>query len=201
MEIEFKLRVDGYQEDIIPVMNKIDKWSIVQEDPDGENPHCHCYLKTVLKRDTMVKRIKQLKNYVKGNGFYSLRELIPDDDKNLKYHAYMCKESKPTYHGFTSDEIEEIKAYQSKVKEQIKEKKAKKRTILQQMEDKFNYKRGEVFTDQVVEDVINFYEEQGTLVREFAMISQVQTLLLKYDPTYKMTLSVNIHKALDKSKI
>ncbi len=69
------------------------------------------------------------------------------------------------------------------------------------MEKEFKYEVDEKLdTCKVIGDVIRYYKENGILVREFLMISQVQTLLLKYQPYYEQTLMCNIHKAIDKSR-
>lgn len=149
-----------------------------------------------------------------GNSYYSLRELTPDsedpqDCPYLKYHAYMAKVSEPTYVGFSVASLSamklQIEVRNKAVKAEIAERKAKRRTVLQQMEDEFGYdKDGKSLTldvNMVCRDVCNFYRNHGKLVREFAMISQVQTLLLKYLPRYQNVLECNISKSVNKSMI
>jgi len=66
------------------------------------------------------------------------------------------------------------------------------------MEDEFQFEQNppedlHVITYQVVQ----FYKKHGKLVRKFAMVSQVQTLALKYLPGYGHLLLCSIIKAVD----
>lgn len=198
----FKLRIDLLAHDE-SITKGIKKYAYVQEKVDT-NPHIHYRLETDLKRATIIQRVKKLPGYHKGNAFYSLRELKPDDDGYLRYDAYLRKEGKPTYVGYSEEDIKEIKEFDSKIKEEIKEKKLSKRTALQKIESAYftdvkegiDVKRDEYVTKEYVVDcVLEFYKQQGTLVREFFMVSLCQTLCLKYVPSYTVSFK---RRLLDK---
>lgn len=199
----YKIRVDTHCDPSL-ICNGHTKYAYCYENnEDFTNPHTHFYLETTLKRDSIVKRIKKLEEFKPGNGFYSCRELHPDTDTKFKsYLAYLLKQNDAHFEGFSSEEISEIKQYNDQVKAEIKERKAKKKPIIDQIIDHYKYDEiPPTCYHQVITDIIEFYKDQGKLVREFAMVSQVQTLLLRYVDDYKYTLSTNILKAIDKSRM
>lgn len=208
----YKLRIDSH-DCVESITQGINVYSYVFEglssfeNPEESNPHTHFYLATRLKSDSIRKRIKKLPNYKPGNGFYSLSKLDPGDDPDfpyLKYHAYMAKEGLPVYSGFLRERLNKLKhaivEHNAKVKLEIKSKRKSRRTILQQMEDDFKYsERTDLDRNTVVRDVVEWYKINDKLPREFLMVSQVQYLLLKYDPDYQITLETNILRSIDKS--
>ena len=143
-----------------------------------------------------------------GNCFYSLRELSEDEEDPascpyLKYLAYMAKQNDIHFHGFSDSALSEMKLQiverNKAVKAEILDRKRKRRTVLQQMEDVFCYdKNPPQDSAQVVTDVITWYKTQEKLVRKFQMVSQSQTLCLKYIPTYQYTLLHSILTDVDK---
>lgn len=195
----YKLRIDGIHLND-KLLKGILKYSFVDEKKDT-NPHTHYYLETTLQRASLVARVKNLPTYKPGNGFYSLRHLKPDEDGFLKYHAYMVKEGKVVYSGFPDDEIAEIIIYNDKIVADMKKKKKAKKTIINQIIEEYTYdETPPLDAHQVITDVIAFYKKHEKLVREFAMVSQVQTLLLRYLEDYGHTLAGNIFKAIDKTQ-
>lgn len=193
--IHYKLRIDSHSDDNLLITKGMSKYSYCYEGTDLGNPHMHFHIISDLKRASLIARVKALPHYVKGNGFYSLRELRPEDDGYLRYDAYIMKETKPVYVGYSSDEITAIEEFDAKIKQEIKEKKQSRKTILQQIDDKYFSEVDDgildgtyVMKEFVVDKVLEFFQESGSLVREFQMISICQTLCLKYVRSYSFTL-------------
>lgn len=197
----YKIRVDVHDDPKI-ITKGHSKYAYCYEGTDTDNNHMHFYLETTLTRASIVSRIKKFKDFKPGNGFYSCRELVPDadDTKFKKYLAYIMKENKSTFVGFSEEQFSEIKLYNDTVKQEIKERKEKKKPVLDQIIAHYDYEANPPMDQmQVVDEVIQFYKETGRLVREFAMVSQVQTLLLRYCPEYKSQLANNIYRAINKT--
>lgn len=182
----YKLRVDT--DNIMELERILLKYSstylICQENEGCENPHCHAYLETNTKQATIRNVLR--KKYGSGNGSYSLKAL--DEQYPVEYLAYCIKE-KNYRHTLPEEQIEKAKEYDLKVKEEMKKKKAERRTQLQKIEEKYfsNVVDGidtelnrYVDVEHVADKVIEFYRENSILVREFMMISLIQTLSLKY---------------------
>lgn len=183
-------------------------------DDEVNRDHYHYFIKTHLSSDAFRKRIRSHPLYgtidpldgkpFKGNKFFALKTLVITEgfDYPVEPLGYLLK---PSVENCWTEDLEQLKEEIKKYCEEINEKRKRetknRKTIIQDMEDTFNYTVGEVYTDEVISDVIGYYKEKGKLVREFAMVSQVQTLLLKYDPTYAHTLSTNIHRQIDKTRI
>lgn len=194
----YKLRVDTDEinglKDIIVKYCSV--YLIAQEDAGSENPHCHAYLETNTKQATLRNVLR--KNYGSGNSSYSLKAL--DEQCPVEYLAYCVKQN--TYiHNLPDEVILRAKEYDKKVKIQMKEKKKNRKTILQRMKEEFKYEeRKDLTYDEVITDVIKFYKDHEILIRENMIVSQVQTLLIKYVPSYSYVLSANVHKTLDKAR-
>lgn len=200
----YKIRIDDHFDHSIITKGHSVYAYCYENNPDGDNAHMHFYLETSLKRASLIARIKSLETFKPGNGFYSCRELQPEsgEDKYLAYLAYLKKDGKSHFYGFTSDMEKQITDYNDKVKNQIKQRKASKKTIIEQIIEHYKYEdKPPLDTNQVVTDLIAFYKDQGKLVREFAMVSQVQTLLLRYFDDYSYTLGLNILKQIDKTRM
>jgi len=202
------LRVDTHNVD--GLAKGLGCYSFVYEDnEDGTNPHVHFYLETKLKNDSLRKRVKMLKDYRKGNGFYSLRELQPGDNEEfpyLKYHAYMAKIAQPEYVGFERARLSRLRdavaEYNRNLKEELKARRLARKTIVQQISEYYEYdQNAPESTEQIAIDVINFYLEKGKLVRKFAMVSQVQTIALKYVPRYRSVLLYSIMRDVDQTTV
>ena len=190
MNTYYKCRIDTHdQKEVFDFVKKIDRYIIAFENnTDGTNPHVHYYIETDFKRDTLVKRIKKMKNYSPGNGFYSLRELTPDEDGYTKYLAYIIKDNDIQTKGFTSEELQTIRERNDLVVQEMKERKQKRKTVLQQIVEKYDYdnKPPTHFKPyRIISEVVSYYIEEEKLVREFLIVSQVQTILLKYSKEYE----------------
>lgn len=190
----YKVRVDTQDVDKFKLF--LDKYSDVNcychEHKFEDNPHCHAYMETTAKQGTLRNRIR--KDFGSGNGSYSMKEVEKDP---VEYIAYMMKDGDFCAGNIAESLLREAQEYDLKVKTQIKEKKKSRKTVMEQMIEKFNY--DEVPPQdrcQVVTDVVAFYKDERKLVREFAMVSQVQTLLLRYIPAYANDLEAVIHKKL-----
>lgn len=199
MEHHFKLRVDLDRHDPSITLG-VEKYNYVLETPTGvnPNPHIHYHLVSAFKRDTFVKRIKKLPEYSMeevsshGNGFYSLKKLTPDDDGYLRYDAYLCKQGPPTYVGYSTDECIDILNFQEKVTDEMAVAKKARRTQYQCIVDEYfsNAQDGFIGAIKVtelycVECVVDYYHKERKLVREFMMLSLIQTLCLQYVPHYQ----------------
>lgn len=194
----YKLRIDSH-DSVERILKGINKASYVFENNDTlDNPHTHYYLETDLKRDSIIKRVKGLSEYRPGNGFYSLRELQPEGNGYIKYHAYMLKEGEVQYRGFSDEEKKEIKEYQAQVKQEMKEKKQSKKTQLQKIEaiviEEMKKLEADALPDErwILDQIIFYYREQGTLIRQFQLVSIAQTLCLKYVSGYHYRLRQQI---------
>lgn len=182
----YKLRVDTDNLDTIEdVLKKYTSKYIVSLENEGkENPHTHSYIETDTKQATLRNVLR--KTFGAGNSSYSLKEL--DEQSPKEYLAYVIKE-KNYRHNLSEEVIKQAKEYDEKVKEGIKEKKQGRKTQLQKIEEMY----AEELKDlpcrgfgiaKITQLVVGYFKETGILVREFAMVSIVQTLSLKYVPEY-----------------
>lgn len=185
---KYKLRLDTIDEGKIKVfIERYIKgdWIYSFEDRDGSNPHSHLYIETDIKRETMVSWIR--KNIGAGNRSYSLKKL--EDEHNIyKYIAYVIKEG--DYHQrVQSGLLEKAKEYDLKVKKEMSD---KKKTVVERIKvdigDTFD---GSLY--DLVDKVTDMYIAEGKLVRQFQLVSIIQTLALHYNvddfrKTYKMRL-------------
>lgn len=195
----YKLRVDTDSiAHVKPILMKYtDRWLVCIENIGEENTHCHAYLETNTKEATLRNVLR--KKFGSGNGVYSMKNL--SEQYPIEYLAYCIKE-KNYEHTLPNEIILKAIEHDKKVKEEIKEKKKSRRTILEKLEEYIDFPNNPTLdTCTIVSKVVDYYKETGTLVREFALISQVQTLLLKHTDDYASTLEMNIHRAIDKSKI
>lgn len=166
-------------------------WEYQNTKSERKRPHAHLYLE--FEKSPNMKDIREkLRTYIgKGNSAYSIKAMDYVDE-NIQYIAYMLKEGMYT-HNLENSRYQKCKEYNEKVKLQLKEKKSTKKTVLEQIEEKYfsNVVDG-VYVDKdlfvtpenTIRNVIEFYKETGTLIREFQIISIVQTLLLKYCQFY-----------------
>lgn len=175
----YKLRIDTHEHE--KLLKGITQYIISYENtPEMTNPHTHFYIKTDLKRRTLISRVKALISYRPGNGFYSLRELEPDDDGYLKYQAYLLKQKNFTFVGFSDAEKEQIHQYNEKVQEQMKERKQKKLPVWKKIMSTIN--PANVDYDLILSSVISYHRENEILVRVFQIISYTDTIYLKMCP-------------------
>lgn len=190
----YKIRVDT--DNIMEFERLLLKYStnylVCQENMGTDNPHCHAYVETNTKQATIRNAIR--KQYGAGNGSYSMKSL--DEKYPIEYLAYCIKE-KNYRHTLPESLIKQAKEYDFKIKKEMKEKKEARKTILQKMDEEFDLANQEIITEMdIVYKVIDYYKRNGILVRQFQMVSQVQTLLLKYDPNYTNVLCCNIQRSL-----
>lgn len=209
----YKLRLDTDDNDL-PLelcLKYFNTYLISFEGRDTDNPHCHIFgtLKIEYKEPALRSYIR--KAVGSGNGNYSLKKL--DNDKPIEYLAYCLKEDTNPRHNLPEALFKEAEEYNQKVKEEIKQKKANRRTQLQIIIDdhcshffpsdenpniyfyrteptKDDPNQYKIFVgkETIINLVINYFKETGTLIRQFALISIIQTLLLKYVPDYSREL-------------
>lgn len=208
----YKLRVDT--EDKIELKNLLIKYTEVfligLENGGTNNPHCHVYFETTHQSSAIRMAIR--KKYGSGNGVYSLKEL--DEKQPIEYISYCLKENN-FIHTLDEEFITKCKEWNTKIQTEMKEKKEGRKTILQKIEEYYEYAskdendfidwtRNQVFTPigkgpkiDIVRDVIDYYQKHEILVREFQMVSQIQTLKLKYDKTYSEQLYCSLKNKLN----
>lgn len=178
--ISYKARFDVCDESIITTFVEKyckDEWLYSFEGLDTDNPHCHLYFNSIVKRETIAQWIRR--NIGVGNKSYSLRQL-DDIDSLYKYIAYCIKDGNYKKR-ISSELLDKSIAYDAKVK---KDKSRKRTTILDQLKGEI----GEVYIgspEEMIDIVVKFYKDQGKLVREFQIVSVCQTLLLYYDTGYE----------------
>lgn len=193
----YKLRIDSIDPDVIShIANHYspDCYLFAVEGLTETNPHTHFYLEMEGKPTALRAYIR--KHVGAGNGIYSLVEL--DECKPVEYLAYCIKGGD---HQSRNIDLDPAKSYDFKIKDDRSKKKKERKTVLQSIIEHYQFDTVP-FSDRstIIDQVILYHKEKGVLIREFAMISIVQTLLLRYDPTYSTTISYNIHKAIDKSR-
>lgn len=195
----YKLRVDTDDKEKFRefLLKYTDKYLFAMENKGKENTHIHAYMETTTKQATLRTNIR--KRFGSGNGVYSLKEL--DAAAPVEYLAYCIKEDKSYDTNLSPEVIDLAKEYDFQVKKEIKEKKANRKTILQKIQAEYEFEIGKYDADQIITIVIQYTKDHELPVREFAMLSQVQTLLLKYSPEYFHTLSCNLHKGIDKTRM
>lgn len=193
----YKVRIDT--NDRTRTTNFLDKYSdcylISFENQETDNPHCHGYLETTTKQATIRNAIR--KQYGGGNGSYSLKSL--DEERPLEYLAYIIKEGDYVNSGIPEETLAKAKEHDALVKTQMKEKAKQRRTTLEVLQEELasdlvvqqdeSYIR---YKERILMAVIHWYKKKGTLIRQFMIVSQVQTLLLKHHPDGDMHLSCQI---------
>lgn len=181
----YKLRVDtNDKEELYERLKKYSDTMIVSIENIGlDNVHCHCYFESTTSSLTIRQMIR--KHYGSGNGVYSMKEL--DEPKPIEYISYCIKEGNQMISpSFDSAFIRECNEWNARVKSEIKTKKENKKTVLDKIIEHYDYEnKKELWIPQVVDDVLLYYKENKILVREFQIKSQIQTILLRYQPTYQ----------------
>ena len=183
----YKLRVDTDNIDTIEgILKKYSSNYIVcLENVGTDNTHSHAYLETNEKQATIRNVLR--KTFGSGNSSYSLKEL--DEQYPTEYLAYVVKE-KLFRHNLPQDVIDKAIAHDKEVKEGIKEKKANKKTQLEKIielnkEQLEGMKQAKGYSmPEITDMVLKYYKENKILVREFQIISLVQTLSLQYVDGY-----------------
>ncbi len=157
------------------------------------NPHLHFY----LSGGEGPTRYHLRKLCGAGNAGYSLKQM--DEEYPIEYLSYMMKEGEIIWNNVPQEKINEAVAWQAKVKAEMLEKKEKRKTRLQKIEEYIIGKGLDVCWNgshamYITRNVILYYKENELLVREFAMVSQIQTLCLKMVEGYSSQLEDNIMK-------
>ena len=173
--------------------------------------HTHYYIVSAVKEKTLRSHLRDVvgsgSSTARGNAIYSLSEMTLDNQPfAVEYLAYMCKEGKVYLSElFPTDWLQLAKQADAVVKASIKEKRKQKGTVLQVIESAVleNWETisdgyrvnpdGEILTSNtLVPFVVKLTKAKGTLVREFALVSIIQTLLLKYDPSFEDILQTKL---------
>lgn len=186
----YKLRLDSINPDVCLHLCKTYSpitWVWATENVGLENPHSHFYLE--------LEKTPALRSYIRktvgsGNTAYSLKKL--DSLVPVEYLAYIIKCGEFRSH---SVDLSEAQAYDSSVKDKMKS--DKKRMSLIDKVILFNRWDAESLLDyhNIISGIIEYYKDQGTLIREFQLVSLAQTLFLKFIPSYHDDLSFNIFKS------
>ena len=187
----WKLRI--HTDDIDKVEDVLKKYatSYVVSFETAQREHIHSYLETTQKEATIRNKLR--KTFGSGNQTYSLKEL--DEEKPIEYLRYVVKDGLYR-HNLPQDLIDKAIESDLQVKEGMKEKKKSKKTQLVLIRERYFNKRvknhlgvEEDFKDYtlsyVLDSVMEYYEESDILIREFQLVSLIQTLSLKYVKGYK----------------
>lgn len=164
----------------------------------NERPHYQIYFESrSLKRTLEVPFRNQAKAAgLKGNAGWFLQ--VCED--RIKTIAYCLKDNDYLIEGISEADLQVAKEYDISVKNGLKTRKSNKRTQLQCIEDVYAEElkslphRGFGIAE-ITKLVVRYFKESGTLIREFALVSIVQTLALKYVPEYQGDLE---RRLLDK---
>jgi len=202
LEMKFyKLRLD----DETPYIQDCYAYAYCQEKgKDGDNPHIHMYIATGSPEQTIRSRV--IKRVGRGNGKYSLKEL--DDEYPIEYLAYMLKEEnwikKDQYKNIPDEILKKVVEFNELVKDEMKVKKDSKKTVLQKMTREIQARivDGKVLYENcikkvyqpitvnwIIDFVVSWYRSEGTLIREFQLVSLVQTLSLSFIDGYAHELA------------
>lgn len=192
----YKLRIDTINHDVCHhICNRYSPscwvWSV--EEVASSNPHSHFYLE-MDKKAQIALRAYIRQTIGSGNGCYSLK--ILQELKPLEYLAYVIKAGESDHHNI---DLSEALAYDEKVKNSLKEKKTKPKAIdLIIIYNKWDTEPPGCI-HHCIDGVVDYYKTSGILIREFSLVSQAQTLCLKYFPEeYGTYLSHNIYRAVVK---
>ena len=182
----YKLRLDTHDVSFVKSFlaeYSTGTWMYCLEGKGTDNPHCHAYFESTFatKKELDKLRYSIRKKVGSGNKAYMLKKC---DHMPMEYFAYMVKDGDYYHQGMSEETLKEALEYDENVKSDLSKKK-QRMTILQKIEHHYSYAQAPP-TDAraIIHDVIQYYRETETLVREFAIISQVQTLTLKYIPKY-----------------
>lgn len=154
-------------------------------------PHFHAYMETTTQEATLRLNIKALAPREKGgNKTYSLTKLKQTSQQAC---AYFMKEADYEYHNLSEEFIAECQACMKTQQEEHKEKKKGKTTQLQDLiaimdkrVEEFSTRLNPTIGEMVVVDAVHsYYEEKGTLFRQFQVDCLIKTLCARYVPGYK----------------
>lgn len=147
--------------------------------------------------------ILTIRRYLRENGFtrkYSIKE--SDEQYPIEYLAY-CIKQKRYRHNLPEYVIANAIEHNDKVVSEMKKKKTERKTILQQI---IEAHEGELFLLEEMDlgkavhttyhIVVNFYKEKKALIREFQILSLVQTILVQYVSYYPNVMYKNVYDKL-----
>lgn len=194
----YKLRVDLKvpKEQIVTLVSDASNSYCYVVEQLETNPHIHFYLETLVLQPALRARIRKLVG--SGNGTYSLKNT---EEHPIEYLAYLLKEGTPIYFNIPEGVRTLSVEYDAKVKAERKALKASRETRLQKLktfiakgleEAKANWN-----LPNVTRLTLLYYKEEQLLVREFAIVSQIQTILLQEDDEYFRVLSNRIRDKLE----
>lgn len=194
----YKLRVDTVDPEVLVHITRHyspDCYLVAVEGLDGENPHSHYYLE--MEENTATNLRAYIRRTVgTGNRVYSCSEA--DSEKPVEYLAYCIKCADYQSHNI---DLTAAKSHDYKIKDDRVRIKKERKSVLQSIIEHYKYdETGIMDASTCIDQVILYHREKGVLIREFFLVSLVQTLLLKYLPEYSVTLAFNIHRAIDKSR-
>lgn len=203
--LSYKIRIDTHNKSVIDkVIKDIDRYIVSFEGgPDTQTKaHVHMYVETTVSHRTLRARITKQKDNItteeNKKGWYSCVELLPekDNDLYLSYTSYIVKDNKYITSGITDHELGLMVAHDLDTKKKYKEKKSRK-TVYQELEEyvskEYNDEHPSSNVRKLISEVVEFYRVNDKLIREFAMVSQIQTLALKYIPHYYLELEERLH--------
>lgn len=201
----YKLRCDlenTSYEDVVSLVKRdsttyMGCYEVIKSVDGDSNPHCHFYLETVVKQATLRQRLRKLVG--KGNRNYSLKDL-DGEQYPIEYLGYLVKGEELIHVGIPESVLSEAKEYDAQVKKQIKERKEKRKSRYTRLDEAFTsteeYKAKMYDANYIIEFVIDFMSKEPVTVSVSTIESHCNTLLLKYDDTYKRELSCVISKRL-----
>lgn len=185
----YKLRLDSINPDVCLHLCKTyspEAWVWSTENVGQENPHSHFYLEL---DKTPALRAYIRKTVGSGNTAYSLKKM--DSLKPVEYLAYIIKCGEFRSHNVA---LEEAQAYDSSVKDKMKSDKKRMSLIDKVIQHHHWDTEPPREYHYIIGGIIQYYKDQGTLIREFQLVSLAQTLFLKFIPDYGEDLTFNIYK-------
>ncbi len=148
------------------------------------NPHIHFYLETLVRNPALRKRIRLLVG--SGNKSYSLKRV---EKYPIEYLAYLLKEGKPTYVNIPDGVIKDSHVYNTRVREEIKAKKAAKLSKADIITKLMSEAKIPFHIPYVTQYVLNYYKKFSLPIREYQMISLIQTILFRESDGYESVLT------------
>lgn len=164
-----------------------DNYIYVYEVSKKNVPHFHFFFNSNRKPRTLRKYISD--TFGKGNSVYSLSET--EEDYPLEYIAYLFKDGTPIYNKeFPKDVIKQSSELSQTIESDKKRKKTK--NTFNSIIDKYFPPDSEILkhdlwwnSSYVISSVIEYHIDNGILIREFSIVSLIQTILLKFSKHYR----------------
>lgn len=197
MSNSYKLRVDTT--DRVWAQSFVEHFSpkfylyCFEQKKDG-TPHIHFYIETDYNQNSIRTEVRKHTKPLKQDSKERLYSMNTVERRALEYLAYCTKEGEYV-HNIDPDFLSEILEFEKETKENLKQRKTKKTQLEQIIDsmdliynedvDQWLYRGFSLTTEIIANKVVEHFQEQGTLVREFQIVSLVQTLSLKLVPGYK----------------